>query len=111
MGLSNGLHHPLLVDGCTYQLVIRQAREMHQALLQMDGEPCMVQVDLLFIRVDMVCVILSQDVELPHVVEYTVVVLLMVQELLHLAMEQTCRYVMCTKASTEFISWNIVIIK
>jgi hypothetical protein len=22
IGLSNGLHHPLLVDGCTYQLVV-----------------------------------------------------------------------------------------
>jgi hypothetical protein len=44
ISLSNGLHHPLLVDGCTCQLVVRQTREMHQALLQMDGEPCMVQV-------------------------------------------------------------------
>jgi hypothetical protein len=60
----------------------------------------MVQVDLLFIRVDVVCVILSQDVELPRVVEYIVVALLMVQELLQLATEQTRRYVMCTKAST-----------
>jgi hypothetical protein len=42
--LSNGLHHPLLVDGCTHQLVIRQAGEMYQALLQMDGEPCTVHV-------------------------------------------------------------------
>jgi hypothetical protein len=29
IGLSNSLHHPLLVNGCTCQLVIRQAREMH----------------------------------------------------------------------------------
>jgi hypothetical protein len=42
IGLSNSLHHPLLVDGCTCQLIIRQAREMYQALLQMDGEPCTV---------------------------------------------------------------------
>jgi hypothetical protein len=54
IGLSNGLHHPLLVDGCTCQLIVRQAREMYQMLLQMDGEPYMVQVALLFIRVDMV---------------------------------------------------------
>jgi hypothetical protein len=33
IGLSNGLHHPLLVNGCTCQLVVRQAREMHQVLL------------------------------------------------------------------------------
>jgi hypothetical protein len=39
IGLSNGLHHPLLVDGCTHQLVVRQAREMYQALLHIDGEP------------------------------------------------------------------------
>jgi hypothetical protein len=43
-----------LVDGCTCQLIVRQAREMHQALLQMDGEPYMVQVGLLFILVDVV---------------------------------------------------------
>jgi hypothetical protein len=76
IGLSNDLHHRLLVNGCTRQLVVRQAGEMYQALLQMDGEPYMVQVGLLFICVDVVCTILSQGVELPHVVEYTVVPLL-----------------------------------
>jgi hypothetical protein len=54
IGLSNSLHHPLLVNGCTCQLVVRQATEMHQALLQMDGEPNTVQDGLLFICVDMV---------------------------------------------------------
>jgi hypothetical protein len=73
IGLSNNLHHPFLVNGCTCQLVVRQAREMQQALLQVDGEHCTVQVGLLFIRVDVVCAILSQGVELPCVVEYTVV--------------------------------------
>jgi hypothetical protein len=29
IGLSNGLHHPLLVNGYTCQLIVRQAREMH----------------------------------------------------------------------------------
>jgi hypothetical protein len=57
----------------------------------MDGEPCVVQVGLLFIRVDVVCAILSQGVELPRVVKYTVVPLLKVQELLQLAAEQTHR--------------------
>jgi hypothetical protein len=57
IGLSNDLHHPLLVDGCTRQLIVQQVREMYQALLQMDGEPYMVQVGLLFIRVDVVCAI------------------------------------------------------
>jgi hypothetical protein len=54
ISLSNGLHHPLLVDGCSCQLVVQQGREMHQALLQMNGEPYTVQVGLLFIRVDVV---------------------------------------------------------
>jgi hypothetical protein len=67
-----------LVDGWTCQLIVQQAREMYQALLQMDGEPWMAQVGLLFIRVDVVCDILSQGVELPCVVEYTVVPLLKV---------------------------------
>jgi hypothetical protein len=64
---------------------------MHQALLQMDGEPCTVHVGLLFICVDVVCAISSQGVELPHVVGYTMVPLIKVQELLHLAVEQTRR--------------------
>jgi hypothetical protein len=55
-----------------------QAREMHQALLQVDGEPCTIQVGLLFIRVDVVCAIFSQGVELPCVVKHTVVPLLKV---------------------------------
>jgi hypothetical protein len=91
IGLSNDLHHPVLVDGCTCQLVVQQAREMYQVLLQMDGEPCTVQVGLLFIRVDVVCAILGQGVELPRVVEYTMVPLLKVQELIQLDAEQTRR--------------------
>jgi hypothetical protein len=59
IGLSNGLHHHLLVDGFTCQLIVQQAREMYQALLQMDGEPRTIQVGLLFIRVNVVCAILS----------------------------------------------------
>jgi hypothetical protein len=78
IGLSNSLHHPLLVNGCTYQLIVQQAREMHQVLLLVDSEPCAVQVGLLFIRVDVVCAILSQGVELPCVVEHTAVPLLKV---------------------------------
>jgi hypothetical protein len=76
IGLSNDLHHPLLVNGRTCQLIVRQAREMHQALLQVDGEPCTVHVGLLVIHVDVVCAILSQGVELPCVVKYTVAPLL-----------------------------------
>jgi hypothetical protein len=64
---------------------------MYQALLQMDGELRTVQVGLLFIHANMVCAILSQGVELPRVVEYTVVPLLKVQKLLQLAAEQTHR--------------------
>jgi hypothetical protein len=44
----------------------------------MDGEPRTVQVGLLFIRVNVVCGILSQGVELPCVVGYTMVPLLKV---------------------------------
>jgi hypothetical protein len=64
---------------------------MYQVLLQIDGEPCTIQDDLLFIRVNMVGAILSQGVELPRVVEYTMVPLLKFQELLQLAVEQTHR--------------------
>jgi hypothetical protein len=44
----------------------------------MDGEPCTVNVGILFIRVNVVCAILSQGVKLPCVVEYTMVPLLKV---------------------------------
>jgi hypothetical protein len=54
IGLSNGLHHPFLVDGCTRQLMLRQAGELYQVLLQVDGEPRTVQVGLLLICVDVV---------------------------------------------------------
>jgi hypothetical protein len=33
IGLSNGLHHPLLVDACTHQLIVQQAGELYYALL------------------------------------------------------------------------------
>jgi hypothetical protein len=55
--------------------------------------------------------VLSQGVELPHVVEYNVVPMLKVQELLQLTAEQTRRQVMCTKGSTEFTPWDMVIIR
>jgi hypothetical protein len=57
----------------------------------MDGEPCMLQVGLLFICVNVVCVILSQGVELPGVVIHCMVPLLKVLKLLQLAVEQTRR--------------------
>jgi hypothetical protein len=46
--------------------------------------------------------VLSQGVELPHLVKYNVVPMLKVQKLLQLTAEQTRRQVMCTKGSTEF---------
>jgi hypothetical protein len=52
--LNNGLHHPFLVSGCTCQLVVRQVGEMYQMLLQVDGEPCTVQVGLLLIRINVI---------------------------------------------------------
>jgi hypothetical protein len=70
---------------------VGQASELYQVHLQLDGEPWMVQVGLLVIRVNVVGPTLSKSVELPHVVEYTVVPLLKVQELLQLAVEQARR--------------------
>jgi hypothetical protein len=70
---------------------VGQASELYQVHLQLDGEPWMVQVGLLVIRVNVVGPTLSKSVELPHVVEYTVVPLLKVQELLQLVVEQARR--------------------
>jgi hypothetical protein len=49
IGLSNGLHRPLLINGYTHQFVVWQAGELTQALLQVDGKPFMVRVGFLLI--------------------------------------------------------------
>jgi hypothetical protein len=54
IGLSNGLHQPFLINGCTCQFVIRQGGELSQALLQVDGKSFTVQVSLLLNRIDMI---------------------------------------------------------
>jgi hypothetical protein len=54
IGLSNGLHHSLLINSCTCQFIVRQTGELYQTLLQVDGEFCTIQVGLLLIRVDVV---------------------------------------------------------
>jgi hypothetical protein len=65
--------------------------ELHQALLQMDGEPFTVEVHFLLIRIHMICAILSQGVEQTGVVIHCMVPLLKVLKLLQLATEQTHR--------------------
>jgi hypothetical protein len=91
IGLSNGLPHSLLINSCSCQFIVRQTGQLYQALLQVDGESCTVQVGVLLIRIDVVRPVLGKGVELPHVVEYTVVPLLKVQELLQLGAEQNRR--------------------
>jgi hypothetical protein len=54
INLDNCLHHSLLINGRTCQLIVRQAGELYQALLQVDGESSTVQVDLFLICIDMV---------------------------------------------------------
>jgi hypothetical protein len=54
INLSNGLHHSLLINGHTRQLISRLAGELYQALLQVDDESYTVQVGLLPVCVDVV---------------------------------------------------------
>jgi hypothetical protein len=54
INLGNCLHHSLLINGRTCQLIVRQVGELYQTLLQVDGESNMVQVGLFLIRVDVV---------------------------------------------------------
>jgi hypothetical protein len=54
ISLSNGLHQPLLVNGCTSQFVVRQAGEPTHALLQVDCQPFMVQVFFLVICINII---------------------------------------------------------
>jgi hypothetical protein len=91
ISLSNGLYQPLLINGYTRQLVVRQASELYEVFLQVDGESYMVQVGLLLTRVDVVRPVLPKGIELPRVVEYIVIPLLKVQKLLQHGAEQTRR--------------------
>jgi hypothetical protein len=59
--------------------------------LQVDGKPFILEVSFLLIRVDVVRPILGKSIELPCVVEYTVILLLKVQEFLQLGVKQTRR--------------------
>jgi hypothetical protein len=54
ISLSNGLHQPLLVNGCTSQFVVRQAGEPTHALLPVDCQPFMVQVFFLVICINII---------------------------------------------------------
>jgi hypothetical protein len=54
IGLSNSLHHSLLINSYSCQLIVRQTGELYQALRQVHGESGTVQVGLLLIRVDVV---------------------------------------------------------
>jgi hypothetical protein len=56
-----------------------------------DGKPFILEVSFLLIRVDVVRPILGKSIELPCVVEYTVILLLKVQEFLQLGVKQTRR--------------------
>jgi hypothetical protein len=91
INLGNGLHHSLLINGHTLQLIVRQAGKLYQTLLQVDGESGTVQVGLFLIRIDVIGPILRKSVKLARVVEYIMVPLLKVQELLQLSVEQTRR--------------------
>jgi hypothetical protein len=54
INLSNNPHHSLLINGCTCQLIVRQAGERYQVLLQVDGGSSTILVGLLLICVDVV---------------------------------------------------------
>jgi hypothetical protein len=54
INLRNRLHHSLLINVHTHHLIVRWADELFQALLQVDGESCMLQVGLLLVCVNVV---------------------------------------------------------
>jgi hypothetical protein len=54
LGLSNGLHCPLLIDGSICQVIVRQVGGLNQAILKFDGQPYTVEVGFLLIRINMV---------------------------------------------------------
>jgi hypothetical protein len=54
INLSNCLHHSLLINAHTHQLIVQQAGKLYQAFLQVDGELGTVQVGHFLIHVDVV---------------------------------------------------------
>jgi hypothetical protein len=54
VNLDNVLHHFLLINGRTCQLIVRQTSKLYQVLLQVDDESDMVHVGLFLIHVDVV---------------------------------------------------------
>jgi hypothetical protein len=54
INLSNCLHHSLLINACTHQLIVQQAGKLYQAFLQVDGKLDTVQVGQFLIHVDVV---------------------------------------------------------
>jgi hypothetical protein len=80
-----------LINGGTRQFIVGEVGGKTQALLQVDGKPFTVEVSFLLIRVNVVRLVLDKSIELSCVVEYTVILLLKVQEYLQLGAEQTRR--------------------
>jgi hypothetical protein len=54
IGLSNGLHYPLLINGGTHQFIVGKVGRKTQTLLQVDGKPFTIEISFLLIRVDVV---------------------------------------------------------
>jgi hypothetical protein len=101
LGLNNGLHCPLLINGGTHQFIVGPVGGLNQAVLQLDGKPFTKEVDFFLIRINMIWAILSQVVEMPGVVEYGMIPLLEIQKFLQLVVEQTHRQVVSAEGSVE----------
>jgi hypothetical protein len=67
------LHDALLINGGAGQVVVRQAQILNQAVLQLDIEPLVIELDLLSISVNMVPTVLCQVVKLLSVVIHRMV--------------------------------------
>jgi hypothetical protein len=80
-----------MINGGTRQFIVGEVERKTQAFLQVDDKPFTIDVSFLLIRVDVVRLILGKGIELPHVVDYTAVPLLKVQEFLQLCAKQTRR--------------------
>jgi hypothetical protein len=54
LSLNNGFHRPLLINGSTHQVIVGYIGVLHQLVLKLDDQPCMVEVDFLLIHVNVV---------------------------------------------------------
>jgi hypothetical protein len=98
-----------LVNGGTHQVIVWQALEQDQTVLQLNSESLVKELSLLLIGVNVVAFILYQVVELLGLLIHRMVSLAQIQELRKLVAHGAHWQEVATECHTELIPWHMVI--